>query len=139
MFPNDGRNAIQFRLPESVVVCHANGCEPELREFSVSLDVNVRRLVSVAREEEKPIRATLQDSRTHRKRFCQLFGLLANSAPQIRLTSIEVDGSRPFAMIHRTDVPAVLSSSYCPRSSYTSTRREPRAPKRRCVSLRERR
>jgi len=66
MFPNDGRNPVHFRLPESVVVCHANGCEPELREFSVSLDMNVWRLVSVAREEEKPIRATLQDSRTHR-------------------------------------------------------------------------
>jgi hypothetical protein len=42
--------------------------------------VYVPRLVSIVREEEKPIRAALQDSRTHRKQFCQLVGPAANSA-----------------------------------------------------------
>ena len=59
MFSNDTRDPVQFRLAESIVVRHSHGREPELRDFAVPLDVNVRRLVPVAGEEEKPIRAAL--------------------------------------------------------------------------------
>ncbi len=61
MFTYDGRDAIQFGRGESVVVLHSNGLQPELREFTVPLYLNMGRLVSVAGEEEKPIRATLKD------------------------------------------------------------------------------
>ena len=66
MFTDDGRDAIQFGRGESVVVLHSNGRQPELCKLAVSLYVNMGRLVSVAGEEEKPIRATLKDGRTHR-------------------------------------------------------------------------
>src|SRR5712691_2037902 len=65
VFTYDGRDAIQFGRGESVVVLHSNGLQPELREFTVPLYLNMGRLVSVAGEEEKPIRATLKDGRTH--------------------------------------------------------------------------
>jgi hypothetical protein len=66
VFTHDGRDAIRFGLGESVVVLHSNRRQPELRKFAVSLYVNMGWLASVAREEEKPIRPTLKDGRTHR-------------------------------------------------------------------------
>src|SRR6266852_2761266 len=61
VFTYDGRDAIQFGRGESVVVLHSNGLQPELGESTVPLYMNMGRLVSVAGEEEKPIRATLKD------------------------------------------------------------------------------
>ena len=77
VFLNDGRYTVQFRLAESVIVRHSNGRQPELGEFTVPFDVNMRRLVLVAGEKEKSIRAAPQDGRTHRRRFSQLFALAA--------------------------------------------------------------
>ena len=71
MFSNNGYDAVQFRLAESIVVRHPHGRKPELRELAVLLHMNVDGLVSIAREEEKPVRATLQDGRTHYAGFCQ--------------------------------------------------------------------
>ena len=65
MFLNDPDDAIQLRLPESIVVRQTHRCKPELRELAVALHVDVDRLVSVAGKEEKPVRAALQDRRTH--------------------------------------------------------------------------
>ena len=79
-FLNESRDVVQFGLAEPVVVRHSNGRQPELGELAVPLYVNVGRFVPVAGEEEKPIRAALQDGRTHRKRFCQLFGPAATAS-----------------------------------------------------------
>ena len=59
MFLNESPDAIQFRLAEPEVVRHSNGRQPELGKLVVPLHVNVGRLVPVAGEEEKPIRAAL--------------------------------------------------------------------------------
>jgi hypothetical protein len=66
VFLNKSRDTVQFCLAEPVIVRHPNGRQPQFGELPVPLHVNVRRLVSVAGEEEKPIRAALQDGRTHR-------------------------------------------------------------------------
>ena len=78
VFSNNASDAVEFRPAESIVVRHSNGREPELRELDVPLDVNVDRLVSVAREEEKPVRPAPQDSWTHRIGFCQFSKFAAN-------------------------------------------------------------
>ena len=64
MLSNDTGDAIQFRFAESIVVRHSHGREPEFGELTVPFHVNVRRLVSVAGEKEKPVRAALQDGGT---------------------------------------------------------------------------
>ena len=88
VFSDDPRDAAQFRPAESIVVRHSHGREPELRDLAVPLDVNVRRLVSVAGEEEKPIRATLQDGRTHRRYFGSFSGWPPMLRVLIRLDSM---------------------------------------------------
>jgi hypothetical protein len=79
MFLSDPSDALQFCLAESIVVRHSHRPKPELGEFPIPLDVNVRRLVSVAGEEEKPVRAALQGSWTQRTGFCQFIDLAAKS------------------------------------------------------------
>lgn len=57
------------------LVRHSDRFEPEFHELVVPLHVNVNRFISVAGEKEKPVRAALQDSRTHLIGFCQVFEL----------------------------------------------------------------
>ena len=75
MFANNARDTVQLRLLESIVVRQSDRFEPELREFVVPPHVDVNRFISVAGEKEKPVRAALQDSRTHLIGFCQVFEL----------------------------------------------------------------
>ena len=76
-----GHEYKHFRgVAESIVVRHPYGRKPELRESSVALDMNVPRLVSVAGEEEKPVRAALQDGRTHAPDSVSFVKLFPNRA-----------------------------------------------------------
>src|SRR5205085_259110 len=80
VLPNDIGDAVQLRLAESIVVRHPHWCKLELREFAVASDVNVEWLVSVAGEEEKPVRAALQDGRTHAPDSVSFVKLFPNRA-----------------------------------------------------------
>src|SRR5437660_12788954 len=53
---NNPDDPIQLRLAESIVVRQSDGNKPVLREFAVSLHMDMNRLISVAGEEEKPVR-----------------------------------------------------------------------------------
>src|SRR5205823_4192217 len=82
---NNACDSVQFDLIESIVVRHPYGCKPELRELAVPFHMNVDGVASVAGEEEKPVRPTLQDPWTHQTGFCQFWERAANSGSWIRL------------------------------------------------------
>jgi hypothetical protein len=52
VFSSDCGDSIQLPRGESIIVCLANGTQPELSELVVALYMNVRRFQPVAREEE---------------------------------------------------------------------------------------
>ena len=53
------------RRVHSCIVLESHGLQPELGDLSVAGQMDMRRLAPIAREEEEPIRAALQNRRTH--------------------------------------------------------------------------
>jgi hypothetical protein len=60
---NQSLNPSNLNRLEAAAGLEANGAQPELRRVLISLDVNVRRLVRIARVEEETIRAGPQHRR----------------------------------------------------------------------------
>ena len=65
MLSHQSVNTPEFRPPKSAALLQTNRLKPELRQKSVPLYVNVRRLIPVAREEKEPVR-TAPKNRRHK-------------------------------------------------------------------------
>jgi hypothetical protein len=65
MLSDQGQDSVEFILGESAVVFQSDWLKPDLGRLLIPGDVHMERLVTITGKEEKPIRAALQDGRTH--------------------------------------------------------------------------
>ena len=65
MFLHQRRNLVQLILGETAVVFQPDGLQPELRGFTLTRHVNMRRFAPVAGKEKEPVWTALEDRRTH--------------------------------------------------------------------------
>ena len=64
-FADQSCDSTQFSRSEATVVFHAYRFQSELCRLAFAVHMNVRRLATIAREEEQSIRPRLQNGQTH--------------------------------------------------------------------------
>src|SRR5450759_2023346 len=79
------------RRVHSCIVLESHGLQPELGDLSVAGQMDMRRLAPIAREEEEPIRAALQNRRTHASDSAS-FPMNPRGSVAIRLTRSRARG-----------------------------------------------
>ena len=62
---HETRQSVYFVRSESEIGRQSDWHQPELRQFPFACHMHVRRLGSVAREEEEPIRTAFENGRAH--------------------------------------------------------------------------
>jgi hypothetical protein len=78
MLFHESSDLIHLVIFESPIFYQLNRFQPEFRNLSISLDVNVRRLAGVRAKEDKIVRSILKNGWHNGTRLFALFALYAN-------------------------------------------------------------
>src|SRR5438093_2973046 len=99
MLPDQGLDSRDLSSVEPTRIFKPKRIQPKLCLIRVALNVNVRRLLPVAREKEEPLGSRPENGRSHLLRLCQFLEELASS-PRRNLNSSstsDASGAAPLA------------------------------------------